>query len=99
MRVRRIPLLPLTPSRGGRTIQIVKLVARLRQAGIGAILALGDKSLKSQLKQANSLGLAQAVIIGEDEIRRGRVVLRDMTKGEQVEVPLEDVVERLKKGV
>ena len=98
MRVKRIPL-PLTPSRGGRTIQIVKLVARLRQAGIGAILALGDKSLKSQLKQANSLGLAQAVIIGEDEIRRGRVVLRDMTKGEQVEVPLEDVVERLKKGV
>ena len=77
--------------------EAVKLAARLRQAGIGATLALGDKSLKSQLKQANSLGLPQTVIIGEEEMKKGRAVLRDMTKGEQVEVPLEEVVTRLKK--
>ena len=77
--------------------EAVKLAARLRQAGIGATLALGDKSLKSQLKQANSLGLPHTVIIGEEEMKKGRAVLRDMTKGEQEEVPLEEVVERLKK--
>ena len=76
--------------------EAVKLAASLRQAGIGTTLALGDKSLKSQLKQANSLGLAQALILGEDELRKGMVALRDMAKGEQAEIPLDKVVERLK---
>ena len=79
--------------------EAMKLAARLRQAGIGATLASGDKSLKSQLKQANSLALPQTLIIGEDELKKGVAVLRDMARGEQVDVPLEEVVRRLKKVV
>jgi len=79
--------------------EAIKLSDRLRQAGIGVTLALGGKSLKSQLKQANSLRLPQAIIIGEEEIKRGSVVLRDMMKGEQVELPLEEVVTRLKRRI
>lgn len=77
--------------------EAIKLVARLRQADIGAILASGGKSLKAQLKQANALGVAQAVIIGEEEVSKGCVVLRDMTRGEQTEVPHDKVVALLKK--
>jgi histidyl-tRNA synthetase len=77
--------------------EAMKLAARLRQAGVGATLALGDKSLKSQLKQANSLALPQTLIIGEDELKKGVAVLRDMAMGEQVEIPLQQVVARLKK--
>ena len=77
--------------------EAVKLVAGLRQAGIGVTLALGDRSLKAQLKQANALRVPQAIIIGEEEIKRGRAVLRDMMKGEQVELSLDEVVTRLKR--
>jgi len=75
----------------------IRLAARLRQAGIGATLASGDRSLKSQLKQANSLALPQTLIIGDDELKKGVAVLRDMAMGEQVEIPLQQVVARLKK--
>jgi histidyl-tRNA synthetase len=76
--------------------EAMRLVARLRQDGIEVTLALGGKSLKAQLKQANALRVPQAIIIGEEEIKRGSVVLRDMTQGEQVELSLEEVVRQLK---
>ena len=73
----------------------LKLAARLRQAGIGVTLAMDDRSLKSQLRQANTLGLSQAIIIGEEEVRSGSVILRDMAKGEQVQLPLEEAILQL----
>ena len=65
-------------------------------AGIGVIPAAGDRSLKAQLRQANSLGVHQAVIIGEDEVRTASVVLRDMVNAEQKSVPLAELVALLK---
>ena len=76
-------------------VEAIKIASRLRRAGVGTIEALGDRSLKAQLRQANNLGAAQAVIIGERELESGRVVLRDMTTGEQREIPLEEVVTSL----
>ena len=57
-----------------------------RGAGGGGLAARGDKSLKAQLRQANSLGVRYAVIIGEDEVKAGTVMLRDMTSAEQKSV-------------
>ncbi len=75
--------------------EAVRLAAQLRLAGTGAILALSDKSLKAQLKQANSLGLTRVLILGEAELARGMVLLRDMARGEQEEFPLGEAVRRL----
>ncbi len=74
----------------------IKLSSNLRQAGIGVIEALGSKSLKSQLRQANSLGVGFAVIIGEEEVKTGTVILRDMTSAEQKSVPLAELKGLLK---
>jgi len=74
----------------------VKLASALRRAGIGAIEATGDKSLKAQLRQANNLSVRHAVIIGEQELQTGTVVLRDMTSGEQKNVPLNKVRDLLR---
>jgi histidyl-tRNA synthetase len=76
--------------------EAVRLSARLRQAGIAATLAVDDRSLKAQLKQANALGFTQAVIIGEEELRTGSVVLRDMAQGEQAQLSLEEAIRKLK---
>jgi len=77
--------------------EALKLTATLRRAGISAISSLGDKSLKAQLRQANALGVACALIIGEDEVKSGTVVLRDMAKGEQRKVSVGEVVSVLKR--
>jgi histidyl-tRNA synthetase len=68
--------------------EAVKLAADLRRGEIGVIAALGDKSLKAQLRQANNLGASYAVIIGEEEVKAGTVIVRDMTSAEQKSVPL-----------
>jgi len=79
----------------GRT-QAPKLASSLRQAGIAAIMAIGSRKLKAQLKQANTLGAAQTVILGGEELGRGNVVLRDMAKSAQQEISQLELVERLR---
>jgi len=76
--------------------EAVRLSASLRQAGVAATLAVDDRSLKAQLKQANALGFSHAVVIGEDELRTGTVLLRDMARGEQAQLPVDEAIRRLK---
>jgi histidyl-tRNA synthetase len=76
--------------------EAVKLAARLRQSGIGVVEASGGKSLKAQLRQANSLGMGYAVIVGEEELEHESVVLRNMTTSEQTTVPLARLEEQLR---
>jgi histidyl-tRNA synthetase len=73
----------------------IKIASTLRGAGIGVIEALGDKSLKAQLRQANNLGAPYAVIIGEEELKTGTVILRDMGSAEQKTIPINELARRL----
>ncbi len=61
----------------------VQLSRRLRDMEIGVITSTGGKSLKSQLRQANALGVRHTIILGEDEVSRGEAMLRDMTANVQ----------------
>ena len=72
--------------------EAVKLVATLRRSGIPTLSGLGDRSLRAQLRQANALGAVYALIIGGDEVKSGAVVLRDMAKGEQRRVPVDEAL-------
>ena len=67
----------------------VDLAARLRLAGVGAILSSGSRPLRGQLRQANALEIPYALILGDDEIQRGEVVIRDMRSSTQETRPLE----------
>jgi histidyl-tRNA synthetase len=78
-------------------IEAMKLASELRKAGIAVIMATGDKSLKGQMRQANSLGIAYALILGEQEISNRNVMLRDMRSGEQKTIPLAEIVGFLKR--
>ena len=74
----------------------VKLAAGLRQAGIGAAAATGGKSLKAQMRQANSLGVRFTVIIGDEEVQAGTATVRDMANARQQTVPVADLAGLLK---
>ena len=79
-------------------IEAVKIAAELRKSGIAIIMATGDKSLKGQMRQANSLGSAYALILGKQEITNRNVLLRDMRSGEQKNIPLAEIAMMLKQG-
>jgi histidyl-tRNA synthetase len=46
-------------------------------------------SLKSQMKYANSLGAEYVLILGEEELGKGIVLLRNMADGSQKELRLD----------
>jgi histidyl-tRNA synthetase len=74
-----------------------RLAANLRREDIGVIQALGDKSLKAQLRQANNLGAGFAVIIGDEELKSGTVLVRDMASAEQKTVPISQLAGELRR--
>ena len=77
------------------------LLRQIRLRGIRCETSYSDqrfvpkKSLKSQMKKANQYGVSYTLIIGDNELRNGKVILRDMKKAEQEEVDIEDIVKVL----
>jgi len=67
--------------------------------GIMAEMDLGNKSLKSQMKRADRLGAANVLIVGDNELKEGTAILRNMETKEQVAIPLDNLVENIKKMV
>jgi len=72
------------------------IINKLHKEGISTVMDYSGGSLKSQMRKADKLNSAHVIIIGEDEMSRGVVVLRDMQSKTQTEVPQPDVVARLK---
>lgn len=73
-----------------------KLVYQLRSYGVGAETDLMSRSLKAQMKYADKKGFLYTIVIGDEEIENGKAVLKDMKSGEQKDVSLDSVVDRLK---
>lgn len=75
----------------------VRSVAReLRSAGLSAVFDLEERKMAGQLKQADKANAKVALILGEDELKKGVVVLRRLGTGVQEEVALEKVVEAVR---
>lgn len=68
-----------------------KLVNELRMQGIAVEKDLMSRSLKAQMKYADKIGAKYTVVIGDDEIKNGRVNVKNMTSGEQKEVAISDL--------
>jgi histidyl-tRNA synthetase len=73
-------------------VPAIKLARDLRETGIGALLAFGGRSLKSQLKSADKAGVAHTLILGDRELDEGVVIIRDMASSQQERVALDGVV-------
>src|SRR3989338_7959725 len=68
---------------------------RLRRAGFSVEIEGETKSLKSQMRRADKLRARSALIVGDDELKSRRAILRDMDSKEQFEIELERVAEEL----
>jgi histidyl-tRNA synthetase len=72
--------------------EALRLAGRLRREGMAALVATGERSLRSQMRQANALGAKYAVIIGGEELARGTAQVRKMEDGAQREVAREEII-------
>ncbi|MEW6078848.1 MAG: histidine--tRNA ligase [Thermodesulfobacteriota bacterium] len=71
-------------------------MSELQLFGFSVEMCFDERGLKSQMKQADRLGAAETLIIGESELSAGRAVLRNMRTQQQRELPLAGLVEQLK---
>ena len=72
------------------------LVQQLRGLGLEAEMDYEGRSLKSQMRRADKSGARYVIILGEDEMVRREIQLRDMLNKTQRILPLDDVVNELK---
>jgi histidyl-tRNA synthetase len=72
------------------------LAEELRAAGFSAVYDVEQRSLKAQMKLAGKGGHGFAVLVGGNELARGTVQLKDLSKGEQVELARGELVARLR---
>lgn len=73
----------------------LSLSQRLRAAGLNVETQLEPKKLARQLQYADRAGIRFVVIRGEDEAARGMVAVKDLRRGEQFEVTIEDLAAAL----
>lgn len=64
---------------------------KLRNKGIVVDIDYNNKSLRSKLKRANKLSSKYTLIIGEEELERGKIKIRDMNLGSEEEIGFKDI--------
>ncbi len=72
-----------------------KLSTELRQAGISTTMDLMGRGLKNQMKFANRQGARYVLIMGEEELTKNIVIVRDMSLGDQTEIPRDKILNYL----
>ncbi|WP_310552023.1 histidine--tRNA ligase [Paenibacillus glufosinatiresistens] len=76
--------------------EISKQLFVLRSRGISAERDYLGRKMKAQMKSADRLAARYTAILGEDELQRGEIALKEMATGDQKTVKLEELAEHLK---
>lgn len=74
-----------------------KILEQFRKENILLGENLGKENLKSQLKIADRLGVKYVLILGQQEVLDGMIILKDMNSGLQELIPWEKIVSEVKK--
>lgn len=68
----------------------MELSKSLREYGYFAEYDMMNRGLKAQMKYANKIGAAFTVVLGDNELSEGKAKLKEMEKGEETPIALDD---------
>ena len=72
------------------------LASELRGAGIATEVVLDGGKLAKQFKYADRAGVRFVIVLGEDEIAKGVVTVKDLRRGDQFEVARTELIKTLR---
>jgi len=72
-----------------------KYIYLLRNNGLRTEIDYLDRSVKSQMKSADRMNATYTIILGDNELNSGKATIKNMKTGEQQEVVLEKLVEKM----
>ena len=73
-----------------------RLLQKMRNAGLSADMDYSEGSLKSQMRIANKIGVKFTIIVGEEELSKNMVILRNMQTKEQKGIKIDSIIDELK---
>ncbi len=76
-------------------MSMLPILSKLRQSGIYADYNPDKTSFKAQMKAADSSRAEFAIILGEDELKQGDFILKNLMTSEQERLSAEDLLQRL----
>lgn len=74
----------------------LKIAESLRDNDIKVYIDYSEKGMKSHMKKADKLSVRYCIILGEDELNKGIVLLKDFSTREQKEVKIEEIINQIK---
>ena len=74
----------------------LKIAESLRDNDIKVYIDYSEKGMKSHMKKADKLSVRYCIILGEDELNKGIVLLKDFSTREQKEIKIEEIINYIK---
>ena len=75
----------------------INIASKLRENGIVSEVYLEEGKISKKLNYGNKLGIANVILIGNDEAESGILTLKDMNTGNQYKLTLDEIIEKIKK--
>lgn len=81
-------------STNAENLKILQNIAQqLRNKNFKVLYDLQRRSFKAQMREANKTSAKYTIIAGEDEIKKGKLIIKDMANSKQIEYPLNKIAE------
>ena len=95
-RTPKVFLIQLSQSAKQKSMSIIEM---FRTANIYIAQSISKDNLNSQLSLASRMNMPYVLILGQKEVLENSIMVRDMSTGAQESVPMEKVVEIIKKKI
>ena len=79
--------------------EALRQINLLRKEGIKAEKDYMGRSLKAQMKYANKINARYVVVLGEEEVKSGRIKVKDMNSGSEEEISLDALTGYMKERI
>ena len=73
----------------------VGVASELRNAGLQSVVYSENKRINKQFDYANKIGVRNVIVIGDSEIETGMLTLKNLAKGTQQSLTIEDIIAQL----
>ena len=77
--------------------EYINIQTILRQAGVSTEIYPGENRLKKQMEYANKIKSPAVILYGEDEIKSGKIILRNLSSGKEQAIEIKELVNEIKK--
>ncbi len=71
------------------------ILVQLREHGFHAVGVLGKTAMSDQLKRATEFGVPYTLLMGDLEVKKGQIIIRDMESGKQEWFPVDKIIEKM----